>query len=142
MTWPELLTLARKARRLAIAGGPRVGKTTLASLIADGRHVIHTDDFISLGWSEASAHAAKLVNHYERSPLNVTIEGVAVPRALRKGMKVDLVIWLSKAREPLSSGQMAMTKACRSVLDEWRRASSTPVIEFEAPDAPHRTPDA
>jgi hypothetical protein len=133
VTGPELLARCRLANRLALCGGPRTGKSTLATMLGrDGRSVLHTDALIGLGWSEASAEAMRLANETRG---RIVIEGVAVPRALRKGLKVDLVVWLERAWEPLSPGQASMTKACRTVLDEWRRAN--PQVPFiEVPNAP------
>jgi dephospho-CoA kinase len=122
MTLPEAL---RRYQRIAICGGPRTGKSTLAKQVTD-RQVIHTDDYMGIGWSEASAAVAAFVNNH---PGMLVVEGVAVPRALRKGMRVDAVIWLPNAHAPLTVGQSAMAKGCRSVFDEWMAANPTvPVI--------------
>jgi hypothetical protein len=49
----------RTYARVAIAGGPRTGKTTLAATVKD-RPVVHTDDFIvGHEWSEVPALASK-----------------------------------------------------------------------------------
>lgn len=110
-----LKVMLRAHERIAIIGGPRTGKTTLSHYV-DDRPVVHADDLIKLGWSEASASLSKMVNDI-RGP--VVVEGVAVPRALRKGMRVDAVLWLSKVHHPQSSGQASMTKAVQTVFDEW-----------------------
>jgi adenylate kinase family enzyme len=103
--------------RIAIAGGPRCGKTTLAAKLGDARH---TDDVMSLGWSEASAEVAAWFD--AAGPW--IIEGVAVPRALRKwlashpeGKPVDVVYWLGEPFVDLTKGQSAMDKGCSKV---WR----------------------
>ncbi len=114
-----------KYPRLAVTGGPRTGKTTLCERIAD-RPVIHTDDLIAKGWSEASQAAAELFNATSGA---VAIEGVAVPRALRKGMRVDAVIWLDRHLVELTRGQKGMTTGCRTVFMEWHAANPhVPVI--------------
>jgi hypothetical protein len=127
---PAMETIRSRYARIALAGGPRSGKSSLAPRL--GRPIIHTDDYIGLGWSEASSKVAEDANA-RHGPL--VIEGVAVPRALRKGMKVDVVVWLPRAWEPLSAAQQAMAKGCRTVLDEWARAHPhTPLITIEVPD--------
>lgn len=134
--------------RICIAGGPRTGKTTLAGKIAAdivtmecdscgwpaaehgcatpilGRVIApvrHTDDLIHLGWSEASAAAALWFDE----PGPWIVEGVAVPRALRKwlashpaGKPCDVVYWLEDPHEELTPGQAAMTKGCATVWEE------------------------
>lgn len=111
-----------KHTRIAIAGGPMTGKTTLALRIARGRKIIHTDHYIHLGWSEASeAVADRLV--FICGPL--IVEGVAVPRALRKwlrswssGKPVDSLHILRRTYGSLSPGQERMAKGVNTVLSE------------------------
>jgi dephospho-CoA kinase len=111
--------------RLAITGGPKTGKTTLSNT-ANDRRVVHGDDRIDLGWSESSLAMARDVNEW---PGPIVIEGVQVPRALRKGMRVDAVLWLSTPRVPLTSAQAAMAKGVQTVFDEWRAQNPhVPVI--------------
>lgn len=106
--------------RVLVAGGPRTGKTTLAQTL--GWPIIHTDSFIYLGWSEASAEVARLID----VPGPWCIEGVAVARALRKwfmfriGRRVrpDVCIHLSVPLAPLTDGQRRMAKGCETV---WRQ---------------------
>lgn len=116
--------------RLAITGPPSCGKTTLTLKLDDGkRAVFHNDDFKHLDWSEASERIAKEINACDK-PL--IVEGVTVPRALRKGMKVDAVIWLSKPHIPQKPGQVAMGKGCKTVMNEWRQTQpGVPVFEWE-----------
>ncbi len=109
--------------RIAITGAPQCGKTTLAKTITD-RPVLHSDDFKHLAWSDASQVMADKANAIE-GPL--IVEGVAVPRALRKGMKIDAVILLTQPklapekRDPVRwKHQVAMGKGVMKVLREWR----------------------
>jgi len=119
--------------RIAITGGPRTGKTTLAHEIRDQANpngprvddieIQHTDDLIGkLDWSDASAEVARWFD-WSGSWI---IEGVAVSRALRKWRDnhpgerppVDRVIYLSEPHEELTKGQAAMAKGVRKVHDE------------------------
>jgi adenylate kinase family enzyme len=113
--------------RLLIAGVPRAGKTTLSNLLHPPAHsaklVLHTDDFMHLGWSQVSAFIATKFDI--RGPW--IVEGVAVVRAARKwlathhsGTPCDEVRWLGTPRVPLSNGQATMAKACETVWDEVR----------------------
>lgn len=120
--------------RIAITGGPRTGKTTLAkrlsgSMFERGNRagvcpsMLHTDDLIGkLEWSEASAEVAKWMDE----PGPWIIEGVAVSRALRKWRDqhpgepppVDRVIYLDEPFVSLVKGQVSMRKGVRKVHDE------------------------
>lgn len=109
------------AARIIVAGGPRVGKTTLARrLSADGRPVRRSDEVIDLGWSEASERVATWLD----APGPWVVEGVAVARAVRKwlathptGTPADVVHWSNVARAKRSAGQETMAKGCETV---WR----------------------
>ena len=105
-------------RRVAIAGVPRAGKTTLA-----GPGARSTDSVMGLGWSESSEAVAGWFDE----PGSLTVEGMAVPRALRKwlethptGRPVDEVVWLSRAREELKPGQRSMGAGAETVLEAIR----------------------
>jgi len=114
--------------RLAITGGPNTGKTTatddLAHMAAfEGARVRHTDDAIDEGWSEASETVADWFG-YEGG---LIVEGVAVPRGLRKwlrrgspGTPVDAVVVLTHTFIPPSDGQLRMAKGVATVLAEIR----------------------
>jgi hypothetical protein len=57
------------------------------------------------------------------------IEGVRVPHALRKGMKVDAVIYLTQPKVEQTPKQISMGKAVRTVFNEWRASHpDTPVF--------------
>lgn len=126
--------------RIAICGGPKTGKTTLAARLHEeqmrqwGRPIVdiegpllrHTDDYIKLGWSEASQAACR----YLDDPGPWIIEGVAVSRALRKWRDqhpgepppVDRVIYLSEPRERLKYGQRVMASGVATVhaqIEDW-----------------------
>lgn len=110
-------------KRIAITGGPLSGKTTYATKLGaeTGLPVTSTDDFIDMGWSEASAHVATLLAKGEPG----IIEGVAVPRALRKALAaapdvkpIDKLVVLESPKVSRSAGQQAMSKGVRTVLEE------------------------
>jgi dephospho-CoA kinase len=105
--------------RIAIIGWPGTGKTTLANEMGGGRS---TDDLIHLGWSEASEAAS----YWFDEPGPWIIEGVAVPRALRKWRQrnpghlppVDKIIKLTTIHRSLPQGSIAMGKGMETVLCE------------------------
>lgn len=79
------------------------------------RPVIHSDNFNGFEWSEASQKLAEHVNAIN-GPL--LVEGVRVPHAVRKGMKVDVLIVLADPVEVLSPRQSGMGKAIETVIRE------------------------
>lgn len=104
--------------RRAIAGVPRAGKTTLGRMLGPVRS---TDDLLPADWSRQSDEAARWFDE----PGDLLVEGMAVPRALRKwlrshpvGKPVDEVVWLGVPRENLSESQASMGKGARTVLEE------------------------
>lgn len=120
--------------RILITGAPRTGKTTLAKKMAaeiETGHrctdpnrlcpqgVLGTPD--GLEWSECSEWVAR---HWIGSA--AIIEGVAVPRALRKWRAMhpdspapaDRLIVMSDRYEALNNRQEAMSRAIHDVLDD------------------------
>jgi len=118
--------------RIAITGGPKTGKTTLAEKLLE-RHdwphdvpdcdgcgqLRHTDDLIHLGWSEASQAASLWFDE----PGPWIIEGVAVSRALRKWKEqhpgerppVDRVIFCMTPHVERLAGQISMALGVHTV---------------------------
>lgn len=135
--------------RIAICGGPRTGKTTLAKRIADvgGHTLVSTDDLIPLGWSEASQAASDRMDE----PGPWIIEGVAMSRALRKWREahpgepppVDKVIRLTTPHVALTKGQAAMAKGEETVWQEiaewlgWKQEHRFPPAISEGLAMPH-----
>ena len=111
--------------RILVAGGPRTGKTVLGAKLAAEHCVplLCTDAVIGAGWSEAS----QIVSCWLDEPGDFVIEGVAVPRALRKwlarnpkGKPADVLYWLDVPKVEQTPGQLAMSKGCASVWAEIR----------------------
>jgi adenylate kinase family enzyme len=108
--------------RIAIIGAPRAGKTTLAEELRHtlGWPILHTDDLAPLGWSAASAEAARALH----STAHLILEGVAAVRALRKALAAcscppcERCIILERPRLPLTRHQLAMARGCATMLAE------------------------
>ncbi len=105
--------------RVVIAGGPRVGKTTLSHELYDAP--MHADSEAHRGWSEASAEIAMWFD----APGPWVVEGAATARALRKwllshadGKPCDIAVLLDVAYDvDLTIGQRSMAKG---VVTVWR----------------------
>lgn len=126
--WSQVVqVMAQQYPRLAIVGGPRTGKTTLARSIRD-RHVIGTDDFMALPWEEVPGKVIEAAGAAGRS---FVVEGVQAARALRKGLVVDAVVVMTRPKTALTEGQASMTKGVATVLADWQAAHPTAVIAVE-----------
>lgn len=115
--------------RIAIAGGPKVGKSTLTKQITD-RPIIHTDDTMHQAWEDQPFIAIERCKPH----LRFVVEGVQVPRALRKGLEVDAVLWLDHAFVALNARQVGMAKAVLTVFVGWRAANRHIPIVVPPPD--------
>ncbi len=107
------------ANRIAIAGGPKTGKTTLADRIANrdpSFHIIHTDDLINkVEWGGVPDEIARQTVGRKR----FIVEGVQAGRCLRKHLAVDLVVWLERPHVELDFGQRTMWRGCRTIFSDW-----------------------
>jgi adenylate kinase family enzyme len=108
--------------RILVAGGPRVGKTTLAAELGreHGIDPRHTDDLIGVReWSEASDVVARWIGNEDPW----IIEGVAVVRGLRKwlavhsGKPADLIYIGEQPHEPLTPRQLGMARGHATMWD-------------------------
>jgi hypothetical protein len=113
----NLQELLDKYDKVAVAGAPKTGKTTLVQSVRADRPILHTDDYISgRTWDEQLDALMAAVEGLDR----FLVEGVQVPRMLRKGMVVDAVFELTN--EPflhLSPGQRRLASTMRKILREW-----------------------
>jgi dephospho-CoA kinase len=127
-------------QRVIIAGGPRTGKSTLATLAGErfGIPVKHADDLIETHkWSEASEEVSRWFNE----PGPWIVEGVSAPRAIRKWLRQNpssrldaTIVFLKEAVERQSIGQSVMHKGVNTVWLEVLpalRRSEVPIIERE-----------
>ncbi len=106
-------------RKIAIFGGPGVGKTTMSKLFTD-RPVLGTDDYQTMAWEDIPGALIERTSGMGKSFL---VEGVQVARALRKGLQVDAVIYLETQRRPDPlPGQLAMAEGIATVFSEWRES--------------------
>lgn len=129
--------------KIAIIGSPKSGKTTFSNSFSGD--VKHTDELISLGWSEASEKAS----FWFDENFDV-VEGVAIPRALRKwlernktGKPVDKIIILVNAPFcELSKGQATMAKGIVTVWNEIVGELLSRGVEIEKTRLTPPAPDA
>ena len=119
--------------RLGITGGPRTGKSTLAmqhelpQFCTDPQPALPAPlvEYLPVGldWGAQSLYVAE---NYLTRPGPWVIEGVTLPRALRKWRELhpgeppplDRLVVLTQPYERLSPGQASMAKGCATVLAE------------------------
>lgn len=109
--------------RIAICGGPRVGKTTLAGLVTD-RPLIHTDGCRRLPWEDQPHAIIEACAPHDR----FVVEGVQVARALRKGLQVDVLIWLVRPMAERTPQQVALAKGVATVIESIRAELEIPIV--------------
>lgn len=97
--------------KIGIIGPPHTGKTSLSYLVKE-RPVIHTDSFINEPWSEVPYSIIKTVKPLD----SFLIEGMQVPRAMRKGLPLDCILFLPHIFGELTTRQNAMWKGTITVL--------------------------
>lgn len=114
--------------RIVITGPPKAGKTFLADQLGKILKipVYHTDETKEMEWSEASA----AVSMWFSRPDPWIIEGVVVPRALRKWQArhndlieppFDRIVIMRTPREPLAlQGQQTMQKTVLGLIDTYK----------------------
>ena len=98
--------------RIAIAGGPKVGKTRICRRCVDDRPVFGTDTYKGLPWED---QPASILGMCEGVPRFV-VEGVQTARALRKGLQVDCIVYLTKPWIERLPGQERMAKGVATIM--------------------------
>ncbi len=122
--------MLKRYKRIAIAGAPRCGKTTLALTVKD-RAVLSTDSYMNVAWEQVP----EMVNDAVSRLPSFVLEGVMVGRCLRKGLKVDAVIYLDRPHVPLTKGQETMRKGCRKIYNDWLATLERDADVIEVPQA-------
>lgn len=125
--------------RILVTGVPHGGKTTFATQLGKVLDipVYHTDAVIDLGWSESSAEVATWLDR----PDPWVIEGVTVPRAIRKWLaashepepfnRIDRFILFRHAKKPLTkTGQWQMAERVINLAEEYRQQFGDRWIEL------------
>lgn len=135
--------ILRRYARIAVAGVPRAGKTSLLEhyevLLEDlpwagpKRILFHTDDLQDAVWEEIPGIICQTLNIIPA----YMVEGVQVARALRKGLKPDVVLFfpdVHPAVEP-TAGQKNMGKGVLTIMKQWYDSEdrTTPVLVPESP---------
>lgn len=117
MNEASLRALLARYRVVGLTGPANSGKTTLARLVSDAATVLHGDDYRPLGSSQATADLARATAVATDGARPVLIEGVTVPRAVRKGAPVKCLVVLS-AGKPLTPGQANQWAGVQTVVRE------------------------
>lgn len=94
--------LSRYAR-IAVAGAPNTGKSKLVARVVTDRPIVETDTWKREPWDAQPELVIAACAQLDR----FVVEGVQVPRALRKGLQVDCLLWLVKPVADQSKRQVA-----------------------------------
>lgn len=126
--------------RILVTGPPQSGKTTLALQLGRilGVEVRHTDELRDIvSWSAGSERVAGWFNE----PGDWIIEGVVIPRAIRKWKKQNprivtpwdkLVVFRESRTDParLLKGQLVMSKQITELIGEFREWSGEKWVDL------------
>lgn len=123
MTPQEFQQVLASHKRIAIVGGPKTGKTTLAKTVTD-RPVYHNDDGKHIPWEDQPEYWKGQVAGQD----SFVLEGVQAARALRKGLQVDAVIELDKPWVELNKGQASMHKGHKKIFGDVLSANPGTIV--------------
>lgn len=107
--------------RVAIAGGPRTGKTTYGRALAAalGVPLVSTDDHMASSWEAVPDEVVAVLSALPE----FVLEGVQAGRVLRRWYRadpsapaLDVVVVLDAPLVPRTPRQEAMARGCASVL--------------------------
>lgn len=110
--------------RVGVTGAPRCGKTTLC-MDVDDRIVVHTDATMGEAWEDQPHQIIDMLKGVDR----FLVEGVQVPRAMRKGLELDALLVLSKPYEKQNPRQVGMGKGVETVLKDWAKKNPDHGVE-------------
>jgi hypothetical protein len=103
--------------RVAIGGPPETGKTKLVERCGrDGRPIIETDTWKDEPWGDQPAFIVDACEAHER----LLLEGVKVPWALRAGLGISALLWLTEVRGTQTKHQVGLGNAAISVFKDIR----------------------
>ena len=114
--------------RVALAGVVKGGKTLLLDEVSPRRVVFHTDDLQARGlkWSEYPGVVMEELGGEDR----FILAGMQVSRILRKGLAVDVVVWLNAPLGGLTAKQAGFSRGARTILHRWRREHQEVPVYF------------
>lgn len=109
--------------KIAIGGGPNVGKTTVFGAMVDDRPVVHTDDWIKggpkwqpgMGWNEVPHAVAREVWDMPR----VVVEGIRAVGVIRAGWVPDILVWLHCPLIELTPKQESTRQGRETDFGKW-----------------------
>jgi hypothetical protein len=107
--------------RVALIGGPSTGLTELAYEVCTDRPIVLASEFDARPWAEIPG-AIELA----LGPLTswLLVGGVHVARLLRKGLKLDAVVYVDSDDQ--------LSKQTNSIFMDWRRGNRT--VRVVSPD--------
>lgn len=126
--------ILKRYDRVVVTGPSGCGKSTLSDEVQiDDRPILRSDDFKHYDFESVPFEIIKAANEAGNKWV---AEGVMLPRALRKGLECDAVVYLEKPRRPQLRGQIIQGRGMvGKVFQEWRAKNpSVPVFMHPPPD--------
>lgn len=117
MTPTYFQELVDKYDRVALTGVVMSGKSLLLDNVKADRLILHTDDLKDRGvpFKESPGVVLDML----AGVTQFIVAGMQVPRALRKGLEIDVAVWVNDPREWLTSRQQAFSDGVRGIFHQW-----------------------
>ncbi len=124
--------ILKRYDRVVVTGPSGCGKSTLADEVrVDDRPILRSDDFKKHDFETVPYEIIKAADAAGPSWL---AEGVMLPRALRKGLDCDAVVYLDRPRREQLPGQVAQGKGMVwKVFREWRASAGAGIPVYFLP---------
>ncbi len=125
----EFRALLQKHDRIAVVGGPQVGKSTLCRHCVKDRPLFGTDTYKREPWKDQPAFILGMCHGVRK----FVVEGVQTARALRKGLDVDCIVYMTESKvEQRLPGQERMAKGVATIMRDFiaKTPDHPPIVQL------------
>ena len=128
MTSSGFAGILERYDRIVLCGVVNSGKSLLLEEAAPARRIFHTDSLHDLGleWEDYPQAVMDALEGAKR----FLLVGMQGPRILRKGLAVDVVVWLNAPLGGLTAKQAGFSRGARTILHRWRREHQEVPVYF------------
>jgi len=126
MNFRETLEAIEMAHTVAIAGLPNAGKTFITDRASE-HYKFHTDDFVhQYDWLSLPQGVIDAIGDKDQW----LVEGMQVPRLLKRGLKPELVVWMDNPKVRLSPKQAGLGRQMWKAFEDWSHHNEFSAVIF------------